>query len=157
MVIRRYNSVSDLELVIKMHGDEYEEEFNWNRSFEIYVQQSLQVLKEDGHPHILWIAEEKNEFAGCAGVVIHDNHSAQFRWFLVTRRFRGRKLGAALLQMAIDFSKFSGSEVLYLWTVDELYDAAHLYRSFKFSLTEEKFSGGWGLPVKEQKYTLHLC
>ena len=83
--------------------------------------------------------------------------TAQLRYFLVERKYRGIGLGVKLMNLYMDFLQESGYKTSYLWTTHELSTAASLYKRHGFRLTEEKDSTAFGKPVKEQRYDLILA
>ena len=93
---------------------------------------------------------------GCVGIVEADAHSAQLRWFLVAPEARGSGLGRRLLNEAVSFSRSNDYERIFLWTVNLLHAAAHLYRSVGFKIVEAKPERLWGVEVIEECYELRL-
>lgn len=81
---------------------------------------------------------------------------AQLRYFIVDPAFRGTGLGKKLAALFLNFLREKGYKRAYLWTTDELFTAAHIYRKMGFRLTEEKLSTTFGKQVKEQRYDLIL-
>jgi len=83
-------------------------------------------------------------------------YSAQLRYFIITPPFRSIGLGKKLMALFMAFLSACGYRSAYLWTTHELPAAASIYKRHGFTLTEEKPSGAFGKPVKEQKYELKL-
>ena len=57
---------------------------------------------------------------------------ARIRWFHVEQYYQGRGIGRELLTRAIDFCHRQGFKTVWLWTMDGLDAARHLYTSFGF-------------------------
>lgn len=60
------------------------------------------------------------------------------------------------MQYFVEFLKEKNYKSAYLWTTHEQYNAALLYKSHGFVLTEEKDSTDFGKPLKEQRYELTI-
>ena len=61
-----------------------------------------------------------------------------------------------LLDEALAFCRAGGFPSVFLWTVQGLEAAAHLYRSAGFGVTQEDARVRWGATVTEQRYDLPL-
>ena len=57
---------------------------------------------------------------------------ARLRWFHVEEKYQGRGIGRELLTGAIDFCRSHGFKVVWLWTMEGLDAARHLYINFGF-------------------------
>ena len=57
---------------------------------------------------------------------------ARLRWFHIDEKFRGYGIGRELLTRALDFCHTHGFKVVWLWTMEGLEAARHLYISFGF-------------------------
>jgi GNAT superfamily N-acetyltransferase len=62
---------------------------------------------------------------------------AQVRYFILAPSLHSRGFGRALLDAAMTFCRRRGYDRVFLWTVDELEAAVHLYREFGFAATDE--------------------
>jgi GNAT superfamily N-acetyltransferase len=89
-------------------------------------------------------------------IVRHSQKEAQLRWLLLEPEIRGRGIGKWLVEEALYFSRISGYESIFLWTVEALYIAANLYRSVGFVQRERLTHEIWGSTVTEVKYELPL-
>ncbi len=56
----------------------------------------------------------------------------RLRWFHIDEKYRGHGIGRELLTRAIDFCRRQGYKAVWLWTMDGLDAARHLYISFGF-------------------------
>jgi N-acetylglutamate synthase-like GNAT family acetyltransferase len=128
-----------------------------NVAFEGYVARTLAefVLSKTNRDR-LWIAERAERMAGCIAIVGISETEAQLRWFFVEPSCRGIGLGKKLLIEAVAFCQGMGYKSVFLWTVNLLTAAAHLYHSAGFQKVEEKPGNPWGVPVIEEKYVLDL-
>ena len=80
------------------------------------------------------------------------NNIAHLRWFILSERLRGKGLGKALLQKALDHSDSLGFDEIHLWTLKGLDAARVLYERNGFTLAEEYVGDQWGKAVTEQKF-----
>lgn len=79
------------------------------------------------------------------------------RWFILSPALRGRGLGRALLGGALDAARAAGLHRVFLWTLDGLPAAAHLYGQAGFAETERLDAGSqWGRPTVELRMDLAL-
>ncbi|MBV4357515.1 GNAT family N-acetyltransferase [Pinibacter aurantiacus] len=146
----------DLGYVIYRHGELYHSEYNYGISFETYVGAGLYEFYSSYDPAMdrVWICEHENKIVGFVLLMHRENNAAQLRYFLIEPEYRGIGLGKKLMNLYIDFLKEKGYQSSYLWTTNELYSAASLYKRHGFELTEEKPSTAFGKPLMEQRYDL---
>ena len=78
------------------------------------------------------------------------------RWFIIDRGYRGKGLGRALMDRAIDFARQAGFVSLYLTTFRGLEAARHLYETSGFKLVSESTDDRWHGGVTEQRFDLAL-
>jgi ribosomal protein S18 acetylase RimI-like enzyme len=148
----------DMGLVIYLHGLVYAREYSYDHTFEAYVAGGLTEFAHHYHPgrDRLWIAEKEGQIIGCIGIVSHLPEEAQLRYFLVHPDCRNLGLGRTLLEEALRFSEQAGYEKIFLWTLQHLSAAIHLYRSAGFIKTEEKTHFLWGKTITEERYDLMI-
>jgi GNAT superfamily N-acetyltransferase len=161
--INRVSTRSDLKpgdigYITYLHGVLYAQEYGWDYTFDGYVASGLAEFAQLFNPERdrLWIAEMDGRIVGSIGIVGHTDGEAQLRWFLVHPGFRGRGLGRDLLEKAVQFCRDRGFESVFLWTVEDLEAAAHLYRSVGFRRTKGKTHKVWGRMLTEERYDLVL-
>lgn len=65
-----------------------------------------------------------------------EGKGAQLRYFILASDLRGKGFGRELLERAVAFCDERGYERVFLWTVDELEAAVHLYREAGFTPTD---------------------
>jgi len=148
----------DLGAIMHLHGALYAEEYGLDWTFELYIAQGYAEAAEvftSGKAR-LWVAEDAGKVVGSIAIVGHSLEAAQLRWFLLHPDARGQGLGRRLLQEAIEFSRASGYQRVFLWTLSNLDAAIHLYRAFGFRKTEEATHQLWGKTLTEERYELSL-
>jgi GNAT superfamily N-acetyltransferase len=150
----------DLGSVLSLHGREFLLEHGFGLRFEGYVAEGLGrfALRYDPNFDRMWIAEDAAGNAlGTVTVARASETEAQLRWFIVDAKARGKGIGKALLREAIAFAHERHYVSLFLWTLDDLNAALHLYRAEGFTLTEEKPNSEWAnRAMMEQCYDLQL-
>ena len=155
--IRTELKPGDLGYITYLHGKIYAEEYGFDTSFEPYVARPLSDFSlSENQRQKIWIVETSDEIVGCIAIVDAGDNLAQLRWLLLTKEARGQGIGKKLMKYAIDFCSEQGFDGVFLWTVDLLVEAAGLYRSHGFKITEEKIHKLWGLMLNEQRYDLKL-
>ena len=156
--IRTELKPGDLGAIMRLHGMLYMEEHGLDWTFELYIAQGYAEAAEaftSGKAR-LWVAEEAGKVVGSIAIVGHSHDTAQLRWFLLHPNMRGQGLGRRLLKEAIEFSRASGYQRVFLWTLCNLEAAIHLYRTFGFQKTEEATHRLWGKTLTEERYDLNL-
>lgn len=154
-LIRETIQPGDTGRIILLHGELYAQEYGFNHKFESYVAIPLSefILRDDPREK-LWVVENNGTVAGSIAICRNTETEAQLRWFLIHPDLRGRGLGRILLSLAISFAETNGYHSLFLWTVEQLESARHLYLDAGFSLAEEKPHCLWGVDLTEQKYNM---
>jgi len=144
--------------VIRLHGILYAREHGYDGTFEAYVASGLAdfALSYDPERNRLWILERDGEIAGSIAIVRRNPQEAQLRWFLLHPEIRSLGLGRILLEEALGFCREKGYARVFLWTLQHLHIATHLYTSLGFQKTEEKCHPLWGKTVTEERYDLIL-
>ena len=157
ITIRTGLKPGDLGYITHLHGKIYAEEYGFYTSFEPYVARPLSNFSlSENQRQKIWIVEKADEIVGSITIVDAGDNLAQLRWLLLTKENRGQGIGKKLMQYAIDFCREQGFDGVFLWTVDLLVEAAGLYNSHGFRITEEKRHRLWGLMLNEQRYGLKL-
>ncbi|MDW7668736.1 MAG: GNAT family N-acetyltransferase, partial [Bacillota bacterium] len=128
--------------IIKRHGEIYEKEYDFDKTFVDYVRKPLYEFYEnfDENHENVWIAEYEGNTAGLIALVKVDKDTAQLRWFLMEKELRGKGIGSKLISTLIEFAKEKKYKNNYLWTVGFLDAARHLYEKYGFELIETKGS-----------------
>lgn len=146
----------DIPGIIKKHAELYSAEYGFDATFEDYVAAAVDKFCQTYDPkkENIWVVKVNGALAGCIAIVKAAEKTAQLRWFLVDRNFRGQGLGKKLMRAAINFCKDNEYELIYLWTVDKLIPARLLYQSFGFRLTETIEHDLWGQHLVEERWDL---
>ena len=158
IMIRTELRSGDIGYVIYMHGKLYQEEYGYGISMESYIAGGLSEFYKnyDAVRDRVWVAEYESKIVGFLLLMHRENQAAQLRYFILDPDFRGIGLGKKLAGLYMDHLKEKGYRSSYLWTTNELFTAAHIYKKMGFSLTEEFDSTAFGKPLKEQRYDLVL-
>jgi ribosomal protein S18 acetylase RimI-like enzyme len=148
----------DIGYVIYMHGNLYKKEYGYGISMETYIADGFSEFGKNYDPKKdrVWVAEYENKIVGFLLLMHRENYTAQLRYFILDPEFRGIGLGKKLAGLYLDYLKEKGYRSSYLWTTNELFAAAHIYKKMGFNLTEEFESTAFGKALKEQRYDLFL-
>jgi GNAT superfamily N-acetyltransferase len=134
----------------------YEKEYGPGGIFEQYVLDSLVKYIEHRSDGEIWVAEYNGQIIGSIGVVSTDKSTAQLRWFLIELEFRGTGLGRQLMTIAVDYCKQKKFSRVFLWTMQGLKAAHHLYSSFGFIPVEQVENNTWKRGIVEERWELLL-
>jgi N-acetylglutamate synthase-like GNAT family acetyltransferase len=147
----------DLGALVRRHGLLYARQYGYDHTFEPYVAVPMAafILSHNDRQR-LWIVERQEEIAGCLAVVEASGDLAQLRWFLLDPGIRGRGIGRWLLTDALSFCRSAGYTRAFLMTIDVHTEAAALYLSVGFELTEQHPAELWGSTRMEQRYEMGL-
>ncbi len=148
----------DIGEIVRMHGELYAREYGFSPDFEAYVAGTLASYAWPlAARERLWIVEKDSRIAGTIAIVRGTHRAAQLRWLLLGPDLRGKGLGRAMVEEAVEFSRLSGWSSVFLWTVSSLTVATSVYRRAGFSLTETKSHELWGADRTEERYELSLA
>lgn len=155
-IIRTSFQPGDISDITHLHGVVYTSEYGFGPEFEGYVAAGIAEFVEMFNPDQskIWLAEREERVIGCIAVFGRSNSVAQLRWFITHPDFRGIGLGRQLLSKALQFCNKCGYKTIYLWTIDNLEAAIHLYRSFGFKKTGDTIQHNWTKTIVQQKYEL---
>lgn len=155
--IRTMLQPGDIGYITYLHGKLYSRENGYGIGFEAYVAKGLAEFYEqyDATRDRLWIAEHHQSIVGFL-LLMHRGEAAQLRYFVLEPAYRSIGLGNKLMQLFMTALQSLDYKTAYLWTTSELPAAAHLYKKYGFTLTEEKASTDFGKSLTEQRYDLVL-
>ena len=157
MAIRTTLRPGDIGAIVRMHGEIYAREHDFDLTFEAYVAGPLADFALRRSPRErLWIVEAAKGIVGCVAIVAAGDRTAQLRWFLVAPEHRGAGIGSLLVQQAVEFAREQGYDSVVLWTVSALAPAGRIYAAAGFVRTEERPGHRWGVDVTEEKHELRL-
>ncbi|MGE5380781.1 MAG: GNAT family N-acetyltransferase [Methylocystaceae bacterium] len=149
---------ADIDHVISRHQILYGIEQGFDYTFGQDVARTMGQFREDYDPQRenLWIAENGGTRVGCIAIVKANETTAQLRWFLLEPYVRGKGLGRALVNTALEFARSSSYQEVFLWTVDKLQTARQLYGKFGFKPVETAEHHIWGQLLTEEKWALDI-
>ena len=158
VTLRHHLQPGDMGAMIRLHGMVYAREYGFDHTFEGYVAAGLAEFAQAFDPENdrIWVAEKEGHIIGSIGILRRSTEDAQLRWFLIHPESRGLGLGRWMLKEALGFCREKGYRRIYLWTIQDLAVATHLYRSSGFMKTGEKNNSLWGRIVHEECYELNL-
>src|SRR5690606_3238062 len=109
-------------------------------------------------PKGLWVADFDGEVAGSVFVVpaAGEEGTAQLRMLYVEPAFRGKGIGAMLVNQAVTFARDSGYKRMILWTQDCLVSARRIYQGAGFVLAREEKHHSFGADLNGQYWELDL-
>ena len=146
----------DVGWVIKRHGELYGANEGFDLRFEALVAKIMsdfvenrQTPKENG-----WIACSNGLRLGCVFVVADDALTARLRLMLVEPFARGRGVGQALIETAINHARAQGFKKMVLWTEQSFDAACRLYAKNAFQLMDSKADEMFGRKVVNQTWAL---
>lgn len=147
----------DMGYITYLHGVLYKREYDFGISFEAYVAKGLQEFYEQYDPatNRIWVCQHDEKIIGSL-LLMNRGRAAQLRYFLILPDYRGIGLGNSLMEHYMEFLHSCGYESAYLWTTEELYAAAHLYKKYGFELAEEKASDAFGKSLRENKFAVYF-
>jgi GNAT superfamily N-acetyltransferase len=155
--VRHRLDPGDFGAIVSLHGLLYAREYGYDTTFEAYVAAPLVqfVLSESPRKRI-WVVEKGGKIVGSLAVVDASPDEAQLRWFLLDPNIRGLGIGRLLLDEALSFCRAAGYSRAFLLTVDIHTEAAALYLSAGFVLTDQHEKQLWGETRMEQRYDVRL-
>ena len=123
--------------MIQMQGEYYD--VTWpvaGVSFEVMMARQMCDFHDEHVPgrDLLLTAHCDGVLAGYIAVVGSEieRPGARLRWFQVAEYYHDRGIGRELLNRALDFCRRQGFKSAWLWTMDGLDAARHLYDSIGF-------------------------
>ena len=148
----------DVGELIRLHGMLYSRECGYDTSFEGYVCQTFAdfVTRYDPQKDRFWFAQRGEELVGSIAIVSHTPQKAQLRWFLLLPEVRGRGLGKAMLQSAMEFCQEQQYHTVFLETTDDQQKAIRMYEQAGFRQTDAREAFAWGVRHRELTLTAEL-
>jgi len=147
----------DAGFVAQLHGTLYAETYQFGPIFEYYVMKGLTEFLLDHDRGELWIAEVDGKPVGSIAIAKATETDAQLRWFIIDEQYQGLGIGKKLIETALQFCKAQHYQHVFLWTVNILGAARHLYSRYDFRRTEEKSNQEWTkTPIVEERWDLDL-
>jgi len=153
----RTSEPGDAGFVAHMHGRYYWKHHGFHPASEYYFIKYLTDFVHNPKGGRLWVVEVNDNIIGSAAIVRVDSKTAQFRWFLIDKKYQGMGIGSKLMRTALDFCRENSYSNVILWTFKGLDMARRLYDKTGFVLSEEKENLEWSnVKIIEQKMELKL-
>jgi len=148
----------DVGELIRLHGMLYSRECGYGFAFEGYVCQTFADFFTHYNPakDRFWFAQRGESLVGAIAIVHHTEEKAQLRWFLLLPEARGRGIGEAMLQNAVDFCRKQGYHTVHLETTDDQQKAIRMYEKVGFRQTGAREAAAWGVRHRELTLTAEL-
>ena len=135
----------------------YEQAYGFKPIFEHYVLTSMAEFTGSSKGSQLWVALDNDEIVGSIAIMRTGEHTAQLRWFLTNTDYQGKGIGKKLMDTAMQFCREQEYTHVFLWTIQMLDAARHLYEKYGFKLTEKKPNAEWtGELLTEERWDLLL-
>lgn len=146
----------DPSLVCYFYYKLYEQQYQFNGTVEGYFIRGMADLFDHPQDSQLWVARKGEQIVGSISIIKKGEHQAQLRWFGVDLSVQGMGTGNRLLETAMRFCEEKSYTDIFLWTIDILKPARHLYGKYGFVMTETKPNTEWAdYEILEEKWEYH--
>ena len=143
-VIIREAGIGDSAKAAVLNVETFRKEFDFSNLFEKDVLESFgEYAGGLEYPSMLWVAEKDGVVIGSVSIYGRGESEGQLRWFCVTPELQSIGIGSMLLEKALAFCDEKGYKDIYLWTIDILESALHLYDKYGFRRVEFKDNNEW--------------
>jgi len=146
--------------VTALHGRYYAETWGFAPNFEIGVAEELArffAAYDPARDVALWVREDGAVRGFVAIWALRDDPAeARLRWFILDDALRGRGLGRALMNAAMEHCRTVGFRRVELFTFSTLTAARALYREAGFHLIDERENTDWGVPILLERFAVKL-
>ena len=157
--VLRAHRAGDMAWITRRHGELYEQQQGWDRSFETLVGQICADFERDFNParEHCWIAEMAGQPVGCVALADSGEEGvAKLRLLLVEEQARGYGLGSRLVDECHKFARAAGYRKMRLWTTDQQKEARHIYQSKGYQLVAEEPVHAFGHDMVNETWELFL-
>ena len=158
--VLRPHRAGDMGWVVHREGALYAQEYGFDETFEALAARIVADFLTDFDPkrERCWIAEVNGQNVGHIFLVKHPTvpSTAKLRLLLVEPSARGLKLGSALVEECVNFTRSVGYKKITLWTQSILVAARHVYQKAGFHLVEENANFQFGRDLLSQTWELDL-
>ena len=157
VLIRPINNKDDINYIIESHCRIYNEEHNFDHTFNEFITNSL-IMFADGvnsKKEQIWLIDNNGVRQGSIGIIDAGNNVAQLRWLLVEPKNRGVGYGNALMDVAINHCSNYYNQII-LWTNSKLISARKLYERHGFNIEEIRKSYLSNQEIIEEKWIKSL-
>lgn len=156
-VVIRPSRPGDASYVSFLHMVFYERVYGFKGIFEYYLMAPMAEFLISPGGSCMWVATDAGKIVGSIAISRESESSAKLRWFLIDEKYQGKGLGQRLMDTAMHFCREQGYEHVFLWTIQMLDAARHLYKKYGFKITEEKPDTEWtGEPMIEERWDLYI-
>ncbi|MRW90577.1 GNAT family N-acetyltransferase [Duganella sp. FT80W] len=157
--VLRAHRAGDMAWITRRHGELYEQQQGWDRSFETLVGQICADFERNFNParEHCWIAEMAGHPVGCVALADSGEEGvAKLRLLLVEEQARGYGLGSRLVDECHKFARAAGYRKMRLWTTDQQKEARHIYQSKGYQLVAEEPVHAFGHDMVNETWELFL-
>ncbi|MHA7131745.1 GNAT family N-acetyltransferase [Algoriphagus namhaensis] len=146
----------DLGQVASLHGRLYAEEHDLAIGFEAYVMECLIEFfsQYDKNKDRVWILENESRIVGFLALMHRPNHTAQLRFLLLEKEYRGKGISNTLMQDWLDYYHSKGYRGAYLYTTSGQDPAMSLYEKYGFVKQSTIHSKYFNVPLLEILFRL---
>jgi ribosomal protein S18 acetylase RimI-like enzyme len=157
--IRPGGSSTDVNALVRLHGEIYEREFGLDPSFASEVAVQMAELRRGGWPSEregFWIAEAGGQVVGCITLYERGDGLARLGHLVLTPESRGSGAGRRLVETVLEAARAAGYDRLELGTFSDLRPAIALYHSVGFQKVSGERTVKWGRELEWENYELSL-
>ncbi|TFW22815.1 GNAT family N-acetyltransferase [Duganella callida] len=157
--VLRAHRAGDMAWIARRHGELYQRQQGWDRSFEALVARICADFERDFDPRRehCWIAEMKGRRVGSVALARSGEEGvAKLRLLLVEQQARGYGLGSRLVDECHRFAHAAGYRKVRLWTTDQQRQARHIYRGKGYVLVAEEPVHAFGQDMVNETWELTL-
>ena len=143
----------DIGELISLQSRYYFEEFGYGLEFEAYISRLFSefVYRHD-LSEALWKATKDGRIVGSVALFREDETTARLRLLFVHPEERGKGLGKALVDLAVEFAGKHRYSSIVLMTEDILTSAGKIYEKTGFEIIETERTNMWGVDCELQTY-----
>jgi DNA-binding MarR family transcriptional regulator/GNAT superfamily N-acetyltransferase len=157
--VLRAHRPGDMAWITRRHGEIYEANQGWDRSFEALVGEICTDFERNFDPALehCWIAEMHGQPVGSIALARSGEEGvAKLRLLLVEEQARGYGLGSRLVDECHRFARAAGYRKMRLWTTDQQKEARHIYQNKGYVLVTEEPVHAFGKDMVNETWELPL-
>lgn len=141
--------------IAALHGRHYAASHGMGVGFEGRVAGALGAFLEKLDERSLFrcVVDDRGRVLGSIVIDGTQTPLAQLRWFILAEELRGQGWGRRLMRAAMDHA--AGFPGAYLYTMEGLDAAIHLYRGFGFAETARVPDAQWNTPITNIRMEWH--
>jgi ribosomal protein S18 acetylase RimI-like enzyme len=145
-IIRNSLKPGDLGWILKVHGEVYSNERDYDLEFEEDIARSIVSFCEEWPKDKakLWIAEDDGLPIGSIALHHICNYNADLRWILVVPYARHRGIGHNLMRTLLSYCQNNGVRWINCKRVELTSPARRLYEGHGFCITRRYEESIWG-------------